>query len=201
MIFPILAGFLGFIVILTVLLKRGDKEKKANEEEFWQRENEANNTRRQDISTLDYIEIPQERLPFGCTGDTDILDIEAQLDELSEKKILNFEGATNTELKKKYGAPNMEELIACDEAFLNLARLLNEWGVALYNIERVDEAKSVLEYAVEIKSDVSATYVTLAKIYKRMRMKSELAALSAKVAALNTSSRDAILEKLEMYSA
>ena len=198
MIFPILAGFLGFIVILTIFLKRGDKDKKLKEEEFWNRENEANNTRRQDISRLNYIEIPQDRLPFGCTGETDILDIESEIDKLCEKKILNFEGATNTELKQKYGAPNIDELIECDEAFINLARLLNEWGTALYDIERLDEAQAVLEFAVEIKSDVPTSYLTLAKIYKRKRMKNELAALRENAAALKTSAKDTILQKLDM---
>ena len=201
MAFPILAGFMAFIIILTVILKGNSKKESEAEADFWKRENEANSTRRQDISTLDYIVIDKDALPFGCTEDADIRLVEEEVLALSEKKILNFEGVSNTELKERYGAPNLDILIECDEAFINLCRLLNSWGTMLFDIEMLEESRLVLEFAVEIKSDIAATYTTLAKIYKRLKLKEKLSSLERKAAALNSASRDNVLKKLETYIA
>ncbi len=199
MVFPVLLGFMVFVVLLAIILRRNSHIEKEAEEAFWQKEYEANKTRRQDLSLLDYIKIPVDKLPFGCCPFPEIQAIEEQITELSKKRIFNFEGATNTELKAKYGTANLDELIQFDEAFINLVRLLNEWGISLYDMEMLPEAKSILEFAVDIKSDIPATYVTLAKIYKREKEFDRVEELTRKAAALKSTSRESVLKKLELF--
>ena len=61
--FPCLTIFIIFIAILTYHIHKSDAKQAEVEAAFWQKEYEANSTRKADISTLDYISIPLERFP------------------------------------------------------------------------------------------------------------------------------------------
>ena len=106
-------GIFIFVVFLfSYLRKRSTREQREAQEQFWQRENEANHTRRQDISGLPYINIPLEQFPVGIFEDDALKEDEKKLLALSEKKILNLGGITNTELKLLYGAANLPATVA-----------------------------------------------------------------------------------------
>ena len=61
---PILIGLTLIIIVFLYFSKsRGEKAKK-NSRDFWQKERESQFVPRKDISSLDYIAIPFESLPF-----------------------------------------------------------------------------------------------------------------------------------------
>ncbi|MDF2539355.1 MAG: hypothetical protein K0S76_2376 [Herbinix sp.] len=135
-------------------------------EDYWKRENQSNLTRRLDISNLDYISIPLDKLPMSDHTDATINSYRDIIHKLSDKKILNLTGITNTELKLKYGVSNLNSLSECDNNYTTLVSMLHKWGEALYHKNNIPEALAVLEYAVSCNSDVSKTYKLLAIIYK-----------------------------------
>ena len=107
--------FIFFIFLFAYLRKKSSAIQTNAEEEFWARENEANRTRRQDISGLPYITILFENFPMGIYDNSEIKACEETLTGLSEKKILNLGGQSNTDLKLKYGPANLETLTECDD--------------------------------------------------------------------------------------
>ncbi len=160
--------------ILTILLvlwihyqkARTERSSVKTSEAFWERERLANTTRKKDISNLDYIVVPVNTLPFPETNQEEITDIQKHILHLASGKIVNFTGLSNTDLKLQYGAPNINLLMEYDKNYLELVRSLYRYGKLLYDLDSKDEAASVLEYALSIKTDVSANYTLLATIYK-----------------------------------
>lgn len=160
--------------ILTILLviwihyqkRRTDNIAAKKSEAFWEREQQANLTRKKDISNLDYITVPVQTLPFPETDKEEITDLQKHILNLASGKIVNFTGLSNTDLKLMYGAPNINLLMEYDKNYLELVRSLYRYGKLLYDLDKKDDALLILEYALSIKTDISANYTLLATIYK-----------------------------------
>ena len=158
--------------ILTLLLavwihyqkRRTDRIASKQSASFWEREHQANLTRKKDISNLDYITVPIQALPFPETDSEEISDIQKHLYHLATGKIVNFTGLSNTDLKLMYGAPNINILMEYDKNYLELVRSLYRYGKLLYDTDRKDDAAAILEYALSVKTDISANYTLLATI-------------------------------------
>ncbi|MBO5353200.1 MAG: hypothetical protein J6A77_07860 [Lachnospiraceae bacterium] len=161
-----------FIVTILLVLwiqyqkSRTDRSAEEIREAFWEKERQANITRKKDISNLDYITVPIDRLPFPETSREEISEIQLLIKKLSSEKIVNFTGISNTDLKLQYGAPNINFLMEYDKNYLELVRSLYKYGRYLYEENLKTDAAAVLEYAMSIKTDVSANYTLLATIYK-----------------------------------
>ena len=160
--------------ILTILLvlwvhyqkRRTDRIASKKSELFWERERQANLTRKKDISNLDFIHVPVNTLPFPEMNSEEITDVQKHILALASGKIVNFTGLSNTDLKLQYGAPNINILMEYDKNYLELVRSLYRYGNLLYDRGLTDESAAVLEYAVSIKTDIRANYTLLATIYK-----------------------------------
>ncbi|MCR5665984.1 MAG: hypothetical protein K6G01_04080 [Eubacterium sp.] len=197
MLFPCLAIFLVVAAFLTFRSRATTKKDAEKTESFWERENEANSTPRQDISNLDYIKIPEELLPFCGLADDEILDqCEKSLEDLSDKKILNLTGKTNTDLKKEYGAPNLTILMECDENFTLLIRTLNQLGHQLKELGFTEQAQKTYAFAVSSGSDIADTYVQLALLYKKEGNLDKFHKLEMRASSLEGDARKRILDKL-----
>ena len=160
--------------ILTILLvlwvhyqkRRTDHIAAKKRELFWERERQANLTRKKDISNLDFIQVPVTTLPFPEINSEEISDVQKHILALASGKIVNFTGLSNTDLKLQYGAPNINILMEYDKNYLELVRSLYRYGKLLYDRGLISESETILKYAISIKTDISANYTLLATIYK-----------------------------------
>lgn len=200
MSYMILVIFLVFIVWLAVRIRQTSKKEKDMEKNFWIMENQANQTRKQNISNLDYIKIDLEKLPLYQSEDTVLKNCEETITELSEKQILNLTGISNTELKMQYGVANLNILSECDENFTQLIRCLNNWGVRLSELDMVQDAITVYEYAVKCRTDITATYLSLAHLYLEHGQSGKIRELTKTASTLTSLSRKTILEKLNQMA-
>ncbi len=165
--FPFFTIFLLFLAWFTYNKIRIEKKEKAREEAFWKKEEEANATRKKDISLLPYVRIPMDRLPFQIRPkDETLVACEERVRALSQEKILNLTGKTNTDLKLLYGAPNLTFLSQCDLNFTELVRTMQTWGARLYELLLIEEAACVLSHSIQWGSDIKASYLLLARIYR-----------------------------------
>ncbi len=191
--------FMIFVVIVLWIgagRRRSDRLNKEASERFWEREQRANLTRKKDLSNLDYITIPVDALAFPETGKEEITDLQKLILHLSTQKIVNFTGLTNTELKLMYGAPNLPLLMEYDKNYLELVRTLYRYGKHLYDLGLVAEAKTILEYGLSIKSDVSANYTLLAEIYKEENAKERIDFVISEAENLTSMTKKALLANL-----
>lgn len=158
-----------FSFLFMMLVKRSRRRTDQKMSQFWQQETAANQVRKQDISTLDYVYIPLETLPFGVGQTPEITRLEGIIRELDTKQIVNLSQYTNTELKLKYGVANLDVLSACDERFTTLIRTLYQWSCLLLNSGHLDAAIQVAEYSIDIGSDISGCYYMLADYYNSIQ--------------------------------
>lgn len=191
--------------ILSILLvvwiyyekRRTDRIMNQSKEAFWEKETRANTTRKADISNLNYITVPLERLPLHENPEGDLTQYENFLRKLAAKKIVNFTGISNTELKLAYGAPNINLLMEFDQNYLELVRTLYRYGKLLYDQNAREEAKTVLEYGLEIETDISANYTLLATIYKEENALNRIDFVIECANKLNSLTKNSLLASLE----
>ena len=74
MAFPFLGLFIIFLSVAAYYRKRATAQQKKVTEDFWNREDQANQIRRKDISNLPYITIPLEKFPIGISDDEELTD-------------------------------------------------------------------------------------------------------------------------------
>lgn len=191
---------LPFVIILlsvfSLLRNRSQRSMKENQDAFWEKEQRANRTRKQDISQLDYIHIPLDTFPIGTCADPDLSDLEQTLQTLSSRKILNLSGISNTDLKLQYGAANLNVLSDCDANFTTLARTLVSYGERLLALGRWQDAVRVLEFGVACGTDISKNYALLGSIYREHGETDKLNELTEIVRDSDMLLKDTVLKQL-----
>lgn len=143
-----------------------------------------------------YVRAPEHTAPLAH----ELSATERELCKLSDSKILNLTGISNTELRLAYGTANLELLTAYDQNFTALIRTLQKWGTQLVSAGNPSDAITVLSYAVSIGSDIAGTYALLARLYKEQGQFQKIEELKAAAEKLTTLMKPSILRDLEQIS-
>lgn len=197
MLLPFLSIFIIVTLYIAIRTRHSTRAEEDLWDDFWKKEQEANWTRRQDISNLAYIKLPLDTLPLGKYDDEALTCFEDALRELAEKPICNLNGISNTDLKLRYGAANLPALTECDTNYSTLLSLLANYGEKLFELSHREEAKAVLEYALSLGTDVGKTYELLADIYEEEGDSPQLARLRETAEHLSSIRKSSILRKLD----
>lgn len=196
--FPILASVILFVVVLSRSIKRQNRRKEKNEKSFWDREALANSMRRKSLDSLEYITVPLDKLPTGVLiEDPKVREYLELLTELSQKKIVNLTGFTNTDLKLEYGAPNITPLTEYDQNYTLLARTLQQWADALLAAGYTEEAVTIMEYALGTHTDISSTYYKLAEYYASRQNTAAIENLISEAETLRSINKKTIIRTLQ----
>lgn len=189
--FPFLAIFITFCLILTYYIRKNDADQQKIQDEFWEKERLANTVRKKDISKLDYITIPFEKLPVKLDTST-----EKKLYALSDKPMLNLTGISNTDLKLAYGTANINILSEYDTNFSDFVSLLPEYVEELLDAGHTDAAQFLLEFAIDCNADSRKIYEQLATIYKTQNNSDKLQVLFQQAEQLPELTKKAVLNLL-----
>ena len=185
-------------VAIAVNIRKNKKTQEAIEQDFWTREREANSTRRKSLDDLEYIHIPVEQFPMSLLPDVPKVEDYTQIVmTLKDQPVVNFTGISNTELKLRYGAPNIDLLTQYDQNYTILVRTLQQWAQALYDAGHIDEACRMLEYAVSTGTDISSTYRLLCQIYKEQQTPEKIGHLYPIAEVLNSAMQKSIVRILQ----
>ncbi|MBE5853065.1 MAG: hypothetical protein E7299_09020 [Lachnospiraceae bacterium] len=164
-----------------------EKREQKTADAFFQRESDANSIRKKSLDDLNYIQIPFDKLPDSYSE---------ELVLLSDQKIVNFTGYTNTDLKLMYGPANIPALTEYDAAFTELVCYLQKWAEELIASNKKEDALSVLEFATEIESDLFSTYKALAELYLETNQIHKIIILKERASALRSLNKNRILKML-----
>jgi hypothetical protein len=198
--FPTVASFILLAIFFGFRIHVVTKMEKKTHDDFFDRERQANSTRKKPLDTLPYIQLPLDTFPLHVMEeDRDIQECLQAIRVLSEKKIVNFSGYSNTDLKLTYGAPNITVLMEYDQNFIQLITTLQRWAELLLSMQQNAAAVTLLEFAVSIQTDVSKTYETLGKIYLEEGRADEITHLIQTAENLRSPSRDRILKHLAAF--
>ena len=189
---PCFTVFLIFIIVLNISLRKRRRAQEEVDRKFWDRELAANNTRKQDITKLDYITIPSDMIPQNLHTDA-----EQELVELSYKKMLNLINQTNTDLKLKYGVANLEELSEYEENFTRYIALVPVYAQELIDAGQKESAIALLELAVAQHADSSPIYSLLAEQYIQNGNSDKVQELMEQAKSIDSISGSIIVQKLQ----
>ena len=197
---PFFASFIVFIILVSYEIAKSRRTTAEKESSFWEKENRANSTRRKSLDDLNYIRVPLEDLPMDTMADDEtVSECHQTMRHLAQSPIVNFTGISNTDLKLRYGAPNIELLMGYDQNYTTLVRTLQKWAEKLHEAGHTAQAKQVLEFAVSTDTDVSNTYKLLAAIYAAEVSHGEIARLKERAGNLNSASKNIIVRMLQKF--
>ncbi len=193
------------VVILSAFtwfyMRRSSSKMKEEEEKFWDREREANSTRRKPLDDLAYITIPYDQLPItGEVGNPVIMECEAFLLGLKDAKIVNLNGISNTDLKLRYGVANLTDLSEYDQNYTEMIRTLADWGEELQKLGRTEEAVKVLDFGISCHTDIRKNFLILADIYEAEKKYDDIERLIEEAEKLTSLTKDGILTELKKRS-
>lgn len=189
-----LAIFILFVLILNYYIRKSNNSRENVEADFWEREQKANFTRRKDISNLDYLTIPLDKIPQNLHTDA-----ENTLVNLASCRMLNLTGMTNTDLKLEYGAANLEELIKYDNNFTTFVQAVSTYAKELFDVGQKEDACELLELAVSYRADSGSIYSMLAEFYQQSGQNDKIQTLIDYANEINSLSKKRIIEKISTY--
>jgi len=195
--FPILASVLVLCGIIAFSTHRQKDSQEKEKAEFWEKERKANSVRRKSLDNLDYISVPIDDFPTSKhTDNIRISEYIETIKNICDKPIVNLTGISNTDLKLEYGAPNIELLSLYDSRYTTLVGTIQKWAKELYDLGEYDDAKTLLEFSISTKTDVSGTYKLLADIYKRENNIDKIKALIPIAESINSPLKESIINYL-----
>ncbi|MCI6165667.1 MAG: hypothetical protein MR675_10860 [Lachnospira sp.] len=167
-----------------------------------EKERESNSVRKKDISSLEYINIP-DTLPYLNTPRESLNDSNPEIakyinkiNSLKDSKILNLTGISNTDLKMQYGPANLATLSEYDDNYTELVRTIAELTHKLIEINEPDNARPWLEYSISINTDIKSCYTDLADIYILAERPEKVRDLISKARHLNSINKSVIIDNL-----
>ena len=174
-------------LLITLAIKKSDYKKEQDAEEFFEKERKSNFVKKKPLDSLNYIKVPDKFYEYSYSklikANEHPEAIEKAVDQLmklKDAKMVNFLGKTNTDLKLEYGTGNLEILMEYDQNFTSLITCLEEIGEAALTVDKA-YAKEVLEFSINIGSDISSTYKNLLNIYIEESSEDMLAAKKEKL--------------------
>ena len=207
---PFFASFLVFILVLHHNLKKGKKAQVQQEDAYWERELAANHIRKSSLDDLNYITfeaasfypvnlLDANSCPEFLEKNPEVKDILSRFLFLENQKMVNLTEYSNTDLKYKYGVANLNLLSEYDTNYNELITLLHDYGSIFIKEDFESQALSVLEYAISIGTDISATYITCAGIYQKNNQWDKIEWLKKEAEKISTSRKDSIVRKLQEF--
>lgn len=194
----ILASSIVLIIAIASSNKKNSKNQEQSEQEFWEKEYKANSVRKKPLDDLDYISIPFDALPTETEKEDEVIaSCLLDLEDLRDQKIVNFTGFTNTDLKLEYGTANITVLSQYDQNYTLLVRALQAWAQRLYELGHHKEALPVLEFALDIRTDISATYYLAASLYHENGQDEKILQLLAIADTLRSAMKNPIVRTLK----
>ena len=189
-----------FVLWLNYEIRKGKKTTQKSLDLFWQKEYDSNLARRKDISGLDYLSVTLETLPLQDFEDDTINSYRDTVLKLSERKMINLSGQTNTELKFEYGIANFNLLSSYDNNYTAFVSMLQKWASRLMGRGYITEAQAVLEFSIfSCKTDVIQAYRMLAKIYSSQNRSDQITALMNAIEQTKIKDKASLMDELKNH--
>lgn len=208
--YPIFGIFVIFVLWQAYERKKADKLSAKASEDFWQRESDANNVRRKPLDNEDYITIPDEILVETLLPDYQNLSDEESVKELSsindtlaslkDKRILNLTGLTSTDIKEAYGVANLNTVSEYDDNYTLLVKTIARYGELLVSLNCQNQATVVLEFGIDILTDITVNYKLLVGFYTESGQTEKIEHLKEVANKLNSLNKNVILDILKSSS-
>ena len=185
-------------LLFSFCLHRTRRKEEDADREFWECEYRANFTRKKPLDDLNYITVPEHLLSMKPELMTDELaECLSELQDLSDAKIVNLTGYTNTDLKLKYGTANITILSDCDFHYTNLVKLLQNLPNCCTTVSRTPLQSKCWSLLSPPEPISAKAIICSPSSTRRQARRKKSAALSRQAQTLHSIMKDAIVENLQ----
>jgi len=173
--------FLAFVGLLQFMMRRGSRGRYDKMNAYLEAERQANLSRKRDIDDSMIIKsnFPQSACINADSEDSQLLQKQEKAHAASQAVMMKT-NLSNIEIKHAFGPQNIDRIAQCEANFNRYVQALQEWADELLRREQKDEARAVLEEAVNVGADTTKVFMTLAGLYRENRRRAELEALLQK---------------------
>lgn len=198
MISPLFTTIVLVAGFIWVYMKMSSRNPDKNIEDFLEKERLSNSVRKQPLDNLDYINVNIDDfvIPEDAMNER-VNDLYDSIKLLSESKIVNFTGVTNTELKLTYGVANLNTLTEYDQNFTTLCRSIYDLAIELNNQGFKSEAEAILSKGIEYGTDISGNYLMLADLYIERGSAASILNLIKSADNIRSLTKESTIEKLK----
>lgn len=193
----IFASFMVFGTWLTIQLKKSRKLNEKAEKDFWEEEAMADSVRKKQLEDSDFVIFPFDKLPteesFSPNPVPESLPL---LMSLADKKMVNLNGISNTEVKKRFGVANLTVLTEYDTNYETFVKHIYLLCQHLYDIGRIEEALMLSEETILTGTDSLSHYKLIIQIYREQGNPAGIDWLKEKADGIHSLTRGAILRAL-----
>lgn len=193
----IFASFMVFGIWLTLKLRKSRNLNEKASSDFWEEETLANSVRKKQLEESDFVTFPFDKLPseesFSPNPVPECLFL---LKEISDKKMVNLNGISNTEVKKRFGVSNMTVLTEYDANYESFVKHIYLLCQHLYDIGRKEEALMLSEETILTGTDSLSHYKLIIQIYREQGNLAGISWLKEKAEHIHSLTRGAILRAL-----
>ena len=102
--------FLIFIAWRFYEQRKSERMEKKISDDFWKKEEEANQTRKKDITNLPLLQVKKADLPKLSSTDEAVLNYMEHLHQIVKNPMIDLSEYSNTDLKLAYGVANFKTL-------------------------------------------------------------------------------------------
>lgn len=169
--------FLIFCAWLWYEQRKSEKIEKKASDEFWTREQEANNTRKKDISHLPLLQVKETEIPMTTTTDESVLYYIDRLREIIKTPMIDLSEYSNTDLKLAYGVANFKTLSEYDENYNTFLLTLTNLARSYSRADLYQEAGDCYKLALYYGSKKLSDYTELAEVYINLGTPEEITPL------------------------
>lgn len=157
--------FLGWMFYEHQKVRKSEQEAT---QDFWAREEEANRTRKKDISHLPLLSVKESEIPTVATSEDTITYYIGQIQNIIKEPMLDLSEYSNTDLKLAYGVGNFKTLSDYDENFNSFLMNLSNLARAYAKSGFYEQARDTYLLALRYGSLKVSDYSELAQVYLDM---------------------------------
>lgn len=193
----IFASFMVFGTWLTIQLRKSRNLNEKAAKDFWEEEALADSVRKKQLEDSDFVTFPFDKLPAEESFFPDpVPESLSVLISLSDKKMVNLNGISNTEVKKRFGVANLAVLTEYDTNYETFVKHIYLLCQHLYDISRTEEALMLSEETILTGTDSLSHYKLILQIYREQGNTAGIDWLKEKADDIHSLTRGAILRAL-----
>lgn len=160
--------FLIFIAWRFYEQRKSERLEKKISDDFWKKEEEANQTRKKDISNLPLLHVKETDLPVTASTDETIRNHMERLRRIIKNPMIDLSEYSNTDLKLAYGVANFKTLCEYDDNFNQFLLTLSNLANSFVRDSLYEEAEKCFELALHYGSKRLNDYTGLAGVYLKL---------------------------------
>lgn len=203
--FKIPSFFILFLTFLFLWLYHSRKNQKsylAQKEAFWNKEQEALNTRKKEIPDELIYRPDISTLSFPALDLSEALLVKyqkliKQITASAELPMMNLRNMSNTDIRLQFGVANQAFITQAEENYDAFLNFLFDYALLMKDNHCIQEAIFALEEIIRLDSDTSKYYILLADLYAETSNQTGLQRLRHAAEKCNPIGQSKVLQHLD----